>query len=533
MGERVVIADRIAAPGVALLKGVTGLDIVETVGKGAEALREALVDAAALVVRSETQVTKELMAGALKLRIIARAGIGVDNIDLEEATGRGIAVLTAPGANSTSAAEHTFALMLALARRIPAASAAVAAGKWDRKNYEGTELRGKTLGILGLGRIGSLVAQVGRAFGMTVVALDPFVAAAHANSLGVELLPLEEVLARADFLTLHLALTDDTRHLVNAQRLALVKKSAMLVNTARGALIDDAALVAALTEGRLAGAALDVFEPEPLPADSPLRQAPNILLTPHLGASTKEAQIRVAVEIAEAVRDALVSGDLRSAENLPGLDASQLRTSRPLMDLGQRLGKLAFGLCSGGVKTVDVTSRGTDDRAADTAGIAALSGVLMAMGMDRVSLVNAAHLARQRGIRVTRRAEDPAVFQTSLTVELVADGPAVRVQGALLGEQRSRIVRIGEYHVDVEPSGTLLVLTNRHVPGVIGKVGALLGEAGINISDYHQSRPPKKGEDALAAIALEVRAPSQVLEELRKMTEVTGVWQVDLGPPHA
>lgn len=533
MGERVVVADRIAAPGVQLLKGTHGLDVVETVGKGVDALRDALVDAAALVVRSETQVTPDLMARASKLRIVARAGIGVDNIDVEEATRRGIAVLTAPGANSTSAAEHTFALMLALARRIPGAAASVAEGKWDRKAYEGTELRGKTLAILGLGRIGTLVAQIARAFGMTVIVLDPYVIAAHAESLGVELLPLDEVLGRADIITLHLALTDDTRHLINAERLKLVKKTALLVNTARGALVEEAALAQALIEGGLAGAALDVFEPEPLPPDSPLRRAPNLILTPHLGASTKEAQTRVAIEIAEAVRDALLAGDLRSAVNLPGLDATQLASSRPLMDLGQRLGKLAFGLGSGGVQSVDVTYRGTDDRAADTAGIAALSGVLSAMGMDRVSLVNAAHLARQRGIRVTRRTEDPDVFATSLRVELVTDGRRVRVAGALLGEAHARIVQIGDHHVDVEPYGTLLVLTNRDVPGVIGKVGTLLGAAGVNISDYHQSRPPRRGDDALAAIALEVRAPAPVLEDLRRMPEVTGVWQVDLGPPAA
>lgn len=533
MGERVVVADRLAAPGVQLLKASQGLDVVETVGKGPEALREALVDAAALVVRSETKVTAEVMAGASKLRVVARAGIGVDNIDVAEATRRGIAVLTAPGANSTSAAEHTFALLLALARKVPWAAASLAEGKWERKAYEGVELRGKTLGILGLGRIGTQVAQVARAFGMTVVALDPYVVASHASALGVELLPLEEVLARADVISLHLALTDDTRHLINEERLKRVKRGALLVNTARGALIDDAALARALAEGRLAGAALDVFDPEPLPLDSPLRTAPNIVLTPHLGASTKEAQTRVAIEIAEATRDALLSGDFRSAVNLPGLDAAQLASSRPLMDLGERLGRLAVALSSGGVRAVDVAYHGTDDRAADTAGIAALSGVLKAMGIERVSLVNAAHLARQRGIKVTRRAEDPGAFATSLYVEIVADGGRqIRVQGALLGEA-PRVVAIGDHHVDVEPFGAILLLTNRDVPGVVGKVGTLLGAAGLNIRDYHQSRPARQGGDALAAIALEVRAPVPVLDELRRMPEVTGVWQVDLGAPAA
>jgi D-3-phosphoglycerate dehydrogenase len=527
VAERIVVADRIASPGLALLRSVNGLDVVETVGKGTEALKDALVDAAALIVRSETRVTPELMAAAPKLRLVARAGIGTDNIDLEEATRRGIPVLTAPGANSNSAAEHALALMLAMARRIPGAHASVADGKWERKAFEGTELRGKTLGILGLGRIGTMVARLAQAFGMTVVALDPYVLASHALSLGVELLPLDAVLGRADFLTLHLALTDDTRHLLNAERLRMMKKGAFIVNTARGALIDDVALVRALEDGHIGGAALDVFEPEPLPADSPLRRAPNVLLTPHLGASTREAQTRVAIEIAEAVRDALLKGDLRSAVNLTGLDAGHVAQSKPLIELGVKLGRLAFALGSGGVQAVDVCYYGTDDRGADTAGIAALKGVLDAMGIERVSLVNAAHLARQRGIRVTRRAEDLDGRQT-LRLELVAEGRTVRLGGALLGEKHQRLVAINDHLVDVEPTGTLVVLTNRDVPGVIGKVGTILGVGGVNISDYHQARPPQKGDDALAAITVDVRVPNAVLDELRRLPEVTGVWQVDL-----
>jgi len=526
--ERVVVSDRLATPGLQLLRGVHGLDVIETVGKGADALRDALVDAAALIVRSETKVTAELLAAAPKLRVVARAGIGTDNIDVEEATRRGIPVLTAPGANSTSAAEHALALMLALARRVPWAHASVAEGKWERRAFEGTELRGKTLGILGLGRIGTMVAKLAQAFGMNVVALDPYVVAAHALSLSVELLPLETVLARADVISLHLALTDDTRHLLNTERLRAMKKTAVVVNTARGALIDDRALVRALQDGQIAGAALDVFETEPLPADSPLRGAPNLILTPHLGASTKEAQTRVAIEIAEAVRDALLKGDLRSAVNLSGLDATHVAQSQPLIGLGERLGRLAFTLGSGGVESVDVCYFGTDDRGADTAGIAVLKGVLTAMGVERVSLVNAAHVARQRGIRVTRRAEDPNGFRNTLRVELVTGGRPVRVDGALIGGAHQRLVAINEHLVDVEPTGTLVVLTNRDVPGVIGKVGTILGDSGVNISDYHQARPPKKGDDALAAITVEVRVPQPVLDVLRRLPEVTGVWQVDL-----
>lgn len=329
MAETVVVADRLAPSGLKILREVPEFDVVETVGKGPEALRAAIAGAAALVVRSETKVTADLLKAAPNLRVIARAGVGTDNIDLEDATRRGIPVLTAPGGNSTSAAEHTFALLLSLLRRIPWAARALEEGKWDRKPFEGTELRGKTLGVLGLGRIGTQVARIGQGFGMTVIGFDAYVPAAHAQAMGVELLSLKEVLCSADILTLHLTLTDETRGLLDAERLSLCRKGAVLVNTARGALVDEKALAAALNSGHLGGAALDVFEPEPLPMDSPLRKAPNCLLTPHLGASTREAQQRVAVEIAEAVRDALVKGDLRAAVNLRGLAAAHVAAHRP------------------------------------------------------------------------------------------------------------------------------------------------------------------------------------------------------------
>jgi len=530
VGEKIVVADRLASNGLSLLRATPGLDVVETVGKGPEVLKDALLDAAAIIVRSETKVTGELMAGAPKLKIVARAGIGTDNIDLEEATRRGIPVLTAPGANSNSAAEHAVALMLSLCRKIPAAAQSMAEGKWDRKQFEGTELRGKTLGILGLGRIGTMVAKLAQGFGMTVIALDPFVMPAHAQSLGVELLPLDDVLGRADLLTLHIALTGDTRHLLNAARFALMKKGMMIVNTARGALIDDAALVAALHSGQVAAAALDVFEPEPLPADSPLRAAPNLVLTPHLGASTREAQSRVALEIAESVRDALLKGDLRGAVNLPGLDGAAMAESRPLMDLAERLGRLAFTLAAGPPEAIEVIYRGSEDRGADTAGIAALRGVLTALGLSRVTLINAGHLARQRGIRVTRKAEDPdASYRSSVTVELASGGKKVRVTGGLVGD-RPRLLAVFDHLVDLDPSGTVLIVSNKNVPGVVGKVGTILGNSGVNIEGYHMSHPRPHPGDALAAIALEVRCPGPVIDELRQVPEVTGVWQVDLGP---
>jgi len=314
--NRIVVADRLGKAGLEMLRALPGFEVVETVGKGPEVLDQALGDAVALVVRSETKVTAAMIGKAPKLTVIARAGMGTDTIDVEEASRRKIPVLTAPGANSNSVAEYTFALLLALARKVAPSSASLAAGKWDRKPYEGSELRDKTLGLVGLGRIGSRVASIAKGFGMTVIGYDPVVTAEQAEHLGLDLMPLDAMIQRADVVSLHAKLSSSTRHMIDERRLNLMKKGVLIINTARGALIDDAALVKALADGRVGGAALDVYDPEPLPADSVLRTATNVLLTPHLAASTAEAQTRVGIEIASALGDALIRNDLGAAVNL-------------------------------------------------------------------------------------------------------------------------------------------------------------------------------------------------------------------------
>ena len=316
MSIRVVIADKLGDAGIALLASSPEIHVVNLAGKSREELEAALATAEALIVRSETKVTAEMIAKAPNLKVVARAGIGVDTIDVAAATKRGIAVMNAPGANTVSAAEHAIALLLSLLRHIPEAAETMKQGGWDRKRFEGSELRGKTLGVVGLGRIGGYVAQVAHAFGMTIIAYDPFVAPQRAVELQARLLPIEQLLQEADIITLHVALTDETRHLLNAARLKLMKPTAFLVNTARGELVDEQALVAAVKEKRIGGAAIDVFAEEPLPKDSPLRGLERVLLTPHLAASTSEAQKRVAIEICTAVREALLRGDLSTAINL-------------------------------------------------------------------------------------------------------------------------------------------------------------------------------------------------------------------------
>src|SRR5436309_2144948 len=389
MTWRVVVADRVAKSGIDLLSNTSDIEVVDVAGKPAE-LDKAIAGAHALIVRSETRVTAPLMARAPHLRVVARAGTGVDTIDVPAATRRGSAVMNTPGANTVSAGEHAMGLLLALVRRISDAAAAMRRGEWDRKRFEGTELRGKTMGVVGLGRIGGHVAQLARAFGMQVVGHDPYLAPERATEMHVRLLPLKALLRTADVVTLHVALTDQTHHLIDAERLKLMKPTAVLINTARGALVDDAALADAIKAKRIGGAAIDVFSVEPLPADSPLRALDRVLLTPHLAASTAEAQERVAVEICTAVRDSLVSGDLSFAINVPGIaGGAALQRLAPLLDLARRLGRLALALADGPVKALEVAYGGKDEAAPKPALMSALEGLLAAMNAGPVRLVNA------------------------------------------------------------------------------------------------------------------------------------------------
>ncbi len=523
MTHVVVVADRIDERGFALLREVAELEVVSTVGKP-ERLRSELRRAHALVVRSETKVTEDLISDAPDLAIIGRAGIGVDNIDLAAATRRGIAVLNAPGANTVSAAEHTMGLLMALVRRIPWAAACLRQGGWDRAQFAGIELRGKTLGAIGMGRIGATVAHLARAFGMTVVAHDPYLPEERARALGVELLSLDLLLARADVVTLHVPLTDGTRRLLNRERIAQMKQGAILVNTARGELVDTDALLEAIERDHLAGAALDVFEVEPLPTDSPLRRSDRIILTPHLAASTAEAQARVAHEICAAVRDALLTGAVGGAVNLPGVSREALLRLRGVLDLARRLGRLAAALAAGPVRAMEMAYGGTDEAAPRPAMLAAVEGLLSGMGVGPVSLVNAATLARERGMTVERRVGAPeAGFETTLGITLETSARTVRIGGAVVGDRLGRIIRINDFQVDIPADRHVVVLRNRDVPGVIGRVGTVLGDAHINIASYHQSRLEPPGSEALAAIVVDQAPEPGVLRCLEQLQDVIEV----------
>ena len=524
----VVVADGISESGLRPLLDDKRFKVVVVNDKAA--LEAALPTADALIVRSATKVTRELLAKAGNISVIGRAGVGVDNIDQEAATEKGAAVLNAPAGNTVSAAELTMALILSVVRHVAAADRSTRAGEWKRAKFGGVELRGRTLGLVGAGRIGGEVAKRARAFGMKVIAYDPYLTDERAKDLGVEKVELADVKKQADVVSLHVPLNDQTKNMFGEAQLRELKQGAFLVNVARGGVIDEAALVRVLADGHLGGAALDVFDNEPLEKDSPLRGAENLVLTPHLGASTTEAQELVAEEIAEAVRAALAEGDLSRALNAPAIGGETFKKLKPLLDLGQKLGRLASQLALGGIKGIEVRYAGEADEAPRPLTAYVLMGLLGAiLGDDQVNFVNGAFLAQARGIGVSssKLARRPD-YTEFVEVKIFGEKGDTRVAGVLLGNQYPRIVRIGDYHVDVVPQGSLLVLKNRDVPGVIGKVGTLLGGLGLNIAEYHQARLAAGGE-ALAAVAVDGAVEPTVLAKLRELPEILDARVVKLG----
>ncbi len=525
--KRLILADPLLPEGLDVLEAGGALAVEDHTQDDRAALAGALRGASGLIVRSRTRVDAELIDASDALEVIGRAGAGVDNIDMEAATRRGIAVLNAPAANTYSTAELAFALLLAAARRIPEADRNVRAGEWNRKGLRGTQLRGKTLGVLGAGRIGSEVIRRGRAFGMKVVAHDPYLGAERANDLGVELLPFEDLLAAAEVLTLHVPLTDESRGLIGAAQLERMPRGAILINAARGGLVDERALAAALVSGRLAAAGLDVYEREPLPTDSPLRSAPNLVFTPHIGASTAEAQREVSRQIALAVRDALLSADYQAALNAPYESGERGRIA-PVMDLGRRLGVLLAELDDGRCRRVEVRYGGSVAGVLRPLAAAALEGFLSRRVEPPINVVNALSIAAERGIEVARvRTGQVGDYTNHVELKASTGGEAgVTVGGALLGDgQHARIVRMGQFHVDTVPRGTVLLVRNRDVPGVIGEVGTKLGRVGVNIAEYHQARTVAGG-DALGVVTVDGEVPAGVLDDLRSLPAVESVRQV-------
>ena len=512
---KIVLAEKVSPATLAVFAAEPGWD-VKTHDQLPDGLAAALADADALVVRSAVQADDALMEKAPKLRVIGRAGVGVDNIDAEAATRRGIVVMNTPGANAVAVAELTIALMLALARKLPAANTSMHAGKWEKKNLQGAELRGKTLGILGLGRIGLEVARRARGFGLDILGCAPFVSAAVARETGIKLVTLDELIAGSDYLTLHVGLTPQTTGVINAKTLAKMKKGVRIVNCARGELIVYADLVDALKSGQVAGAALDVFAVEP-PKESPYFAMDNVILTPHVAGSTGEAQEAVGVQIACQVRDYLKLGVVQNAVNLPSLSYEEYTVLAPFIDLAGRLGAFLAQAGKHGIESIDLVYGGTlADTKTELVRNAAIAGLLQ--GSENVNRINAAAVAEERGIRIHEEKTDThrGGAATVLTIVLHTAAGISRASGTVIHGEQPRLLEFDSIDIETPLEGNFLVCRNLDVPGVIGKIGTILGQQGVNIANFAlgRERAGAKPVKALAVVQVDAPVPDSVLEAL-------------------
>ncbi|MCF3649621.1 phosphoglycerate dehydrogenase [Synoicihabitans lomoniglobus] len=515
---KILVADKISAKGVAYLREQPGFEVVEAYGSSPEQVLELVKDVHAIAVRSETKITREVLDAAPELKVVGRAGVGVDNVDVEAATERGVVVMNTPSGNTIATAELTFTHLLCGARPVPQAAATMKAGKWDRKAFAGVELFHKTLGIVGMGRIGGEVAKRAKAFGMRVVAYDPYLAPSRAKAMQVEGVELDTLLAESDFITVHMPLTDDTKYMIDEAALEKCKSGVRLFNCARGGIIKETALIAALKTGHVAAAGLDVYEDEPLAVDSELRSLPNVSLTPHLGASTAEAQAAVGVEIAEQITDVLKSGVIRNAVNMPSIDGAALKVLGPYLDLGTKLGTLVQQISPAQIAALKITYWGKIvDLDANAVTRAIQRGFLRRISADDVNDVNAPFLLKSLGIEaeVTKSNSD-SDYTDLIQVEVVdGEGTSHRAVGTLLGKaQQPRIVGINGREVEVAAEGKLLVLENLDLPGMVGEIGTLLGRAGVNIADMSLSRLVQ-GETAYMVVRVDSEPKEAAREEIK------------------
>jgi D-3-phosphoglycerate dehydrogenase len=528
---RVLISDKLESAGLDLLRRA-GFELDERHGLKGAALRDALRDADGVVVRSGTQITADLLDDPGKLRVIVRAGVGVDNIDVAAATRKGVLVMNTPGGNTVSTAEHTLSLLLALARGVPAADASIHAGKWERTKFVGVQLAGKTLGVVGLGRIGREVARRAAGLDMKVLGYDPFLAPAGAAQLGIETVPdLDSLLPRVDFLTVHTPLTDDTRDLIGAREIARMRPGARVLNCARGGILNEPAVADALLSGHLAGAALDVFVVEPPPADHPLLKLPNVVVTPHLGASTVEAQTSVAVEAAQLLIDFLTRGAVGFAVNLAAVDPAELAELRLYVDLARRLGLLHAQMCRGAIQRAELTYRGDAARRQTRLITAAFAAGLLETRLDQnVNVVNAPLLAAERGVEIVEQtSSQTGDFSTLLRADVKTDHKTYTAAGTLFGNQYLRLVQLGPYHLDAYMDGVMLLFTHQDVPGLIGFIGTIFGKHGVNIAQMTVGRQQPGGE-AIAVLNLDSPPSDEALKEVRAHPQISSLSVVKLPP---
>src|SRR6516162_1060943 len=526
---RVLISDKLPAAGLDLLRQA-GIELDDRQKlKGAE-LQEAIRSADGLIVRSETRITAAELENPGKLRVIVRAGVGVDNIDVAAATRKGIVVMNTPGGNTVSTAEHTITLLMSLARYTPAADASMHQGKWERSKFVGSQLAGRTLGVVGLGRVGREVARRAAGMDLKVIGYDPFLAPDRAAQLGIESMPdLGSLLPRCDFLTVHTPLTAETQGLIGARELSLMKKGARIINCARGGIINEDALAEALRSGHIAGAALDVFVQEPPPGDHPLLKLPNVVVTPHLGASTIEAQESVALEAAQLLIDFLTKGIIQFAVNMAAVDRTELEELRLYVDMARRLGLLHAQMCQGGIRRAELLYRGEVARRGTKLITAAFAAGLLEYRLaENVNIVNAELLARERGIEIAERSSTrKGDFGTLIQTEVATDKKSYTASGTLFGNQFLRLVQLGPYHLDTFMDGIMLIFTHRDVPGLIGFIGTIFGKHRVNIAQMTVGRQLPGGE-AIAVLNLDSMPPEEALKEVRTHPQISSLSVVKL-----
>lgn len=530
MAFKVLVSDSLAKEGVEIFKNSPGIEVVVKTGLKPEELKAIIGEFDGLAIRSATNVTADILKAATNLKVVGRAGIGVDNVDVVAASTKGVVVMNTPGGNTTTTAEHTIAMMMSLARWIPQATSTTKSGKWEKKKFMGSELFNKVLGVVGLGNIGNIVADRALGLKMRVIAFDPFLTPEKAQAMGIELVTLEDIWSRSDFITVHTPLNDKTRGLLNKATFDKMKKGVRVINCARGGIVDEKDLYDAIKSGKVAGAALDVFVEEPVPADHPLLTLDEVIVTPHLGASTDEAQVNVSIAIAEQMVEYLTTGGIRNAVNVPSVSPDVLPSLRPYLLLGERLGSFQSQLLSGNVKKLTV------EYAGDVVGlgvspitVALLKGFFENI-VEGVNYVSAPVIAKERGIEVTEskltKAED---FASTISLRATTDAGEFVAVGALFGKNDVRIVRIDEFLVEVMPQGTIVIIENKDVPGVIGNIGTALAKSGINIVQMYVGRNPKGAGNALCTVLVENPLDDKQLQDLRSLPNLIGVRQAVLG----
>ncbi|MBB3772359.1 D-3-phosphoglycerate dehydrogenase [Angulomicrobium tetraedrale] len=520
MAPRVLISDALSPAAVQIFRdrGIE-VDFQPALGKDKDKLAEIIGNYDGLAIRSATKVTPKILENAKRLKVVGRAGIGVDNVDIPAATAKGVIVMNTPFGNSITTAEHAIAMMFALAREIPAADASTQAGKWEKNRFMGVELTAKTLGIIGCGNIGSIVADRAIGLKMKVIAFDPFLSIERARDIGVEKVELDELLARADIITLHTPLTDKTRNVLSAEALARTKKGVRIINCARGGLVDEAALAAALDSGQVAGAAFDVFSTEPA-TENPLFGHPNVICTPHLGASTTEAQENVALQVAEQMSDYLLRGAISNAVNFPSITAEEAPRLKPFIELAEKLGSFAGQLTDTDIKTVRITYQGAVAELKIKALTSAAVAGLLRPALADVNVVSAPSVAKERGIVVEETTREVAGdYESLVTLTVVSDKLERSISGTVFADGRPRIVDIKGIKVDAEFAASMLYVTNEDRPGFVGRFASLLGDAGINIATFALGRD-RQGGDAIALVEVDGVVPAELLAKVQAIPSV-------------